>query len=652
MALFLWAKQLMLNFRSNLSGRHHKERYLELLKIIALHWQKLFFAMICMLAVAASTAASAYLVKPMLDDIFVNKDRTGLLFIPAAAVIIFLLKGLGTYGQQYWMSYVGEQVIKSFRNALYERIIDLPLSFFHREKTGTLMSRITNDVNIIKGMVSTAVTGLLRDFFTVIGLTGVIFYMDWKLAMGAFFILPAAFYPIVLFGKRVRRFSTGSQEAMADLNVFLHETFSGTKAVKIFTMEPYEKRRFREKSELIFKLEMKSVVAKSLSSPVMEFVGGLGIAFIIWFGGSRVISGSSTTGTFFSFLTAVMMLYDPVKQLTKLNNTVQEGMAAITRIYDIMERESEIVESEDSITLGTEVSMGVTFEEVFFRYQPDKEAATPENRDLNSGSTDTPQDIEEISSRASSSWVLSDINLHVEPGEVVALVGMSGGGKTSLVNLIPRFYDVSAGRITIDKKDIRDISLSSLRGKISIVTQEPILFNETVQDNIRYGRLDASDHEIEEAARAAFAHDFITSFPKGYDTIIGELGSRLSGGEKQRICIARALIKNAPILILDEATSALDVEAERVVQKALGNLMQGRTTFVIAHRLSTIASADRILVINRGEIVEQGTHDELMTVGGEYFKMQNMQHLTSIPNGHFPGQDISSEPGLINNNLQ
>jgi len=613
----------------NISDQYHKERYLALLKIIGHHWQKLFFAMICMVAVAASTAASAYLVKPMLDDIFVNKDRTGLFFIPAAAVVIFLLKGLGTYGQQYWMSYVGEQVIKSFRNALYERIIDMPLSFFHREKTGTLMSRITNDVNIIKGMVSTAVTGLLRDLFTVIGLTGVIFYMDWRLAIGAFFILPAAFYPIVVFGRRVRRFSTGSQEAMADLNVFLHETFSGTKVVKIFTMEPYEKRRFREKTDLIFKLEMKSVVAKSLSSPVMEFVGGLGIAFIIWFGGSRVISGSSTTGTFFSFLTAVMMLYDPVKQLTKLNNTVQEGLAAITRIYDIMERESEIVESEDSITLGTENSMGVTFEDVFFKYQPDKEAATPEKRDLNSG-TDTPQDREEISSSASSSWVLSDINLHVEPGEVVALVGMSGGGKTSLVNLIPRFYDVTEGRITIDKKDIRDISLSSLRGKISIVTQEPILFNETVLDNIRYGRLDASDHEVEEAARAAFAHDFITGFPKGYDTIIGELGSRLSGGEKQRICIARALIKNAPILILDEATSALDVEAERVVQQALGNLMQGRTTLVIAHRLSTIAHANRIILINKGRIVEQGTHEQLMEMGGEYFKMQSMQHTDNI----------------------
>lgn len=620
------------NLIFNISGGEHKERYKALLRTIGQHWQKLFFAMLCMMAVAISTAASAYLVKPMLDDIFVNKDKTGLVFIPAAAISIFLLKGLGTYGQQYWMSYVGEQVIKSFRNALYERIIDLPLSFFHQEKTGTLMSRITNDVNIIKGMVSTAVTSLLRDFFTVIGLTCVIFYMDWKLAVGAFLILPVAFYPIVAFGRRVRRFSTGCQEAMADLTVFLHETFSGAKVVKIFTMESYEKRRFRDKTDLLFRLEMKSVIAKSLSSPVMEFVGGLGIAFIIWFGGSRVISGASTTGTFFSFLTAVMMLYDPVKQLTKLNNTIQEGLAAVTRIYDIIERESEIVESSNVVILKNSNSMGVRFKNVFFKYQPDnkdtkkelpdkkydKDKIKPDNNDSKATCFKNNHD-------SSNEWVLRDINLNVLPGEIVALVGMSGGGKTSLVNLIPRFYDAAEGEITIDKENIRDICLSSLRSKISIVTQEPILFNESVRDNIRYGRLDASDNDVENAAKAAFAHDFITGFPKGYDTVIGELGSRLSGGEKQRICIARALIKDAPILILDEATSALDVEAERIVQKALGNLMHGRTTFVIAHRLSTIAHANRIVLINRGKILETGTHEELMSMGGEYFKMQSMQ---------------------------
>lgn len=572
-----------------------KSRNQVLLQLVARHWKKLALAMVCMLVVAGATSASAYLVKPMLDDIFVNRDTSGLLIIPGAAVLIFFLKGLAAFGQQYWMNYVGEQIIKEFRNALYARIIDLPMSFFHREKTGVLMSRITNDVNIVKNMVSTAVTGLLRDVFTVVGLLGVILYMDWKLALGSFLILPAAFYPIVVFGKRVRRFSTGCQESMADLSVFLHETFTGSKVVKIFTMEDFEKERFRKKTEQLFRLEMKSAVAKTLSSPIMEFLGGLGIAFIIWFGGSRVISGASTTGTFFSFLTAVMMLYEPVKKLTRLNNTFQEGLAAVTRIFDVIERDSEIKETGNPVLLHGR-TFGVSFEEVSFSYD------------------------------TKTFPVLENISLDVKPGEVVALVGMSGGGKTSMVNLIPRFYDVTSGRILIDGIDIRTLSLKSLRDMISIVTQEPILFNESVRDNIRYGRRSASDEDVEAAAKVAYAHDFISGFPRGYDTLIGELGSRLSGGEKQRICIARALIKDAPVLILDEATSALDVEAERIVQKALGNLMKGRTTFVIAHRLSTIAHAHKIILLKNGRILESGTHKTLMALMGEYYKLQTMQN--------------------------
>jgi subfamily B ATP-binding cassette protein MsbA len=383
---------------------------------------------------------------------------------------------------------------------------------------------------------------------------------------------------------------------MADLNAFLHETFSGAKIVKIFNLQSFETARFKEKTRELFRLEMKKVMTRALSSPVMEFLGGLGIAFVIWFGGMRVVNGTSTPGVFFSFLTAVMMLYAPVKKLSSLNNTIQEGMAAASRVFDVLETQNDVVDKPDARPLKAS-SCEVIFENVSFAYGPEESLA------------------------------LKNINLKAAPGETLALVGMSGGGKTSLVNLIPRLYDVTEGGVFVAGHDVRDLTIASLRDHISIVTQEPILFNETVRDNIRYGKMDADDVTVEAAAKAAFAHDFICGFPKGYDTIIGELGSRLSGGEKQRICIARALLKNAPVLILDEATSALDSQAEKVVQKALGNLMAGRTAFVIAHRLSTIDYASRIIVLKNGTIVEQGVHDDLMAAKGFYYRLQSMQTL-------------------------
>ena len=571
-----------------------RSRQKKIFSLVYLYWKRLLLAAFCMIVVAGANGAMALLVKPVMDDIFIRQNKDMLLLIPGIAILVFFLKGAGSYGSEYYMNYIGEKIIRFFRDSLYEKITDLPISFIHKEKTGALMSRITNDVNIVKGMVSTAVINLFRDFFSVIAFLFVIFYRDWQLAIGAFIVLPLAFYPIVLFGRRVRKFSTGTQETMADLNSFLHETFTGSKIIKIFNLQAFEKQRFKEKTQMLFKLEMKKVIAKALSSPIMEFLGGLGIAFIIWFGGMRVINGTSTPGTFFSFLTAVMMLYDPVKKLSKLNNTIQEGVASATRIFDVLEEESVIVEKESPQILSGK-TIDVEFDHVSFAYSK----------------TESP--------------ALRDINLKVAPGEVLALVGMSGGGKTSLVNLIPRLYDVTDGRVLIAGKNIKDLSIKSLRDHISIVTQEPILFNESVKDNIRYGRMDATDVQIEDAAKAAFAYDFIQGFPKGFDTVIGELGSRLSGGEKQRICIARALIKDAPILILDEATSALDSQAEGVVQKALENLMKGRTSFVIAHRLSTIGYASRIILLKNGAIAEQGTHDELMAQKGEYFLLQTMQ---------------------------
>jgi subfamily B ATP-binding cassette protein MsbA len=372
----------------------------------------------------------------------------------------------------------------------------------------------------------------------------------------------------------------------------LHETFAGNKIIKAFGMESYEKERFFRKTLKLFKLELKGVRFKALASPVMEFLGGLGVAIVIWYGGYKVISGTSTAGTFFSFMAAVMMLYSPVKRLSKLNNIIQQGLAGADRVFDILETESDIQELPNPVVFqhGTH---RVVFGNVYFKYD----------------------DV----------TVLKNINLDVRPGEILAFVGMSGGGKTSLVNLIPRFYDVSKGSILIDDIDIRDASISSLRDQIAIVTQEPILFNDTVRNNIAYGNQNASDKDIENAARAAYAYEFIQNFPDGFGTNIGELGGRLSGGEKQRICIARALLKDAPILILDEATSSLDAESETLVQKALENLMKGRTTFVIAHRLSTVAYADRIAVIVDGRIVEEGKHEELISRKGEYFKLYQMQ---------------------------
>jgi ATP-binding cassette, subfamily B, bacterial MsbA len=583
-----------LRFMENKNPKLTRPRRKKIISLVSMYKKRLLLAAFCMVIVAGANGAMALLVKPVMDDIFINQNRDMLLLIPGIAILVFFLKGAGSYGSEYLMNYIGEKIIRFFRDSLYEKIMDLPISFIHREKTGALMSRITNDVNIVKGMVSTAVINLFRDFFSVIAFLFVIFYRDWQLALGAFIVLPLAFYPIVLFGRRVRKFSTGTQETMADLNSFLHETFTGSKIIKIFNLQVFEKNRFKEKTRVLFQLEMKKVIAKALSSPIMEFLGGLGIAFIIWFGGLRVINGTSTPGTFFSFLTAVMMLYDPVKKLSKLNNTIQEGVASATRIFDVLEEDAVIIEKKTPEMI-TGTFFEVEFDHVDFSYNENEAPA------------------------------LKDINLKVAPGEVLALVGMSGGGKTSLVNLVPRLYDVTKGRVLVAGKNVKDLSIKSLRDHISIVTQEPILFNESVKDNIRYGKMDATDLEIENAAKAAYAYEFIQGFPKGFDTIIGELGSRLSGGEKQRICIARALIKDAPILILDEATSALDSQAERVVQKALENLMKGRTSFVIAHRLSTIGYASRIILLKNGAIKEQGTHEELMAKKGDYFKLQTMQ---------------------------
>jgi len=578
--------------------------YRRLLQFVIPYWKRLAGAMLCMLFVSAATSASAFLVKPVLDDVFFKKDLLMLKLIPLAIVGIFILKGLFDYGQAFLMSYVGQRIIADLREKIYNHIQSLSLSFFTRNPTGVLMSRILNDVNMIQGAVTDAVTGLLKDCFTLVGLVAVIFYRDWKLAMVALVVFPVAVYPIVKFGRKLRSYSTRSQSAMANITTILLESITGTRIVKAFNMEDHERERFAKENRRLFGILVKSVRVRAISHPLMEFLGGVGIAFIVFYGGYNVIRGEATPGTFFSFLAALLMLYEPVKRLSGINNTVQQGLAAATRIFEVLDTVPEIHDKPGAQILSS-VSQRIEYQEVCFKYEED--------------------------------WVLKNIHLQIRVGEMVAFVGASGGGKTTLVNLLPRFYDVTSGKISIDGTDIRDLTTQSLRSLIGIVTQQTILFNDTVRNNIAYGKIDQPFEEIVKAAEAAYAHGFIQNLPQGYDTIIGEAGVKLSGGVRQRISIARALLKNAPILILDEATSSLDSESEIEVQKALEFLMQGRTTLVIAHRLSTIRKADRIMVISNGMIVEEGTHEELLAKEGEYKKLYLLQ---------FKDEDWERSPSL------
>ena len=564
----------------------------KLIRLVKPYWLKLIGAMACMMVVAGVTAFMAYLVKPVLDDVFFQKKLATLSLLPPLIIVLYLVKGGFAYGQSYLMSFVGQKIVAQLREKLYAHLQRLSLSYFDRTPTGLLMSRILNDVNLIQGAVSSAVTGVLKDAFTIVGLIAVIFYRDWQLAILAILVLPIAVLPIVKFGRKLRKLSTQSQKTMADMSIHLHETLSGNRIVKAFGTEQQEVRRFNERNRKFFQLTMKDVSIKSISSPIMEFLGGLGIAAIIWYGGYNVIQGHSTPGTFFSFLTALLMLYEPIKHLSGVNNTIQQGLAAAVRVYEVMDLKDDIYDHPGATTISG-LERDIVLRQVSFRYGDD--------------------------------WVLRDINLEIKAGEILAIVGTSGGGKTTLVNLIPRFYEATEGEILLDGRPLKEITLASLRRQIGIVTQQTILFNDSVRNNIRYGSPDKSEEEIINAAQAAFAYEFIQRLPEKMDTLIGEQGVRLSGGERQRIAIARALLKDAPLLILDEATSSLDSDSEAEVQRALDNLMKGRTTFIIAHRFSTIRNVDRIIVLANGRLVEQGNHEQLMALNGEYKRLYEIQ---------------------------
>jgi subfamily B ATP-binding cassette protein MsbA len=566
--------------------------YRRLLELIKPYWSKLTIAMICMVFVSLLEGGQAYLVKPALDDVFINKDAKKLFLLPFVIVILFLLKGIFNYVQAYLMNFVGLRVVANLRAKLYDHLQTLSLSFFTKTSTGILISRITNDVNLIQGSVSNVITGLLKDIFTIFALLGVVFYQNWKLAIIALIVFPLAIIPIKEFGKRLRKFSRRSQEQMGSITTFLHETITGNRIVKAYNMEEYEKRRFAQENDRFFMTVFKRAKIRALSHPLMELIGGVGAAFVIWVGGYSVIRGETTPGTFFSFMAALFMLYNPIRDLNKVNLEIQEGLAAAARVYELLDIFPDIKDEPGALPL-LPISKGIDFQNVTFKYDGEP--------------------------------VLRNISFQVRTGEVVAIVGMSGAGKTSLVNLLPRFYDIEEGHILFDGCDIRKVTIHSLRDQIGLVTQQTILFNDTVRNNIAYGSQGRTDQEMIEAAKAANAHDFIVRLSQGYDTRIGEQGVKLSGGERQRLSIARALLKNAPILILDEATSSLDSDSETEVQKALDRLMENRTVFVIAHRLSTIRNAHRILVLSSGELVEEGNHDKLMARQGEYRRLHELQ---------------------------
>ena len=561
------------------------------------HSRKLIISIICMIIVSATTALNAWMMQPVLDDIFIDKNESLIMIIPLAILLIAVVKGISSYVQSVLMSFVGYRLVADLQSDMFGSLIKCDISFFSKTNSGTLISRFLADVGALSRGVHNVIINIIKDFFTLFFLIGVLFYHDWKLASISLLIFPIAIYPISRIGKRLRKISKNTQVGFGFLTKRLTESLQSIKTIKSFNAENVETVKVEKEVENIFQLTYKSSRVNSISRPLMETLGGLAIAVIIYTGGSQVISGTTTPGTFFSFLTALLMAYQPIKSLASLNATLQMAMAAAERIFNIIDTKPLIIEKQNNkdIHLKNDTTYNVKFSDVTFAYE------------------------------SSNKNILSNINLNIKRGEKIALVGYSGAGKTTLLNLLPRFYEIKRGRITINDIDIRDLSFGFLRNHFSLVSQDIVLFDDTIKYNICYGQNNINNKQILEACKKANCEEFIKKFPKGINENIGEKGVKLSGGQKQRIAIARAFLKNSPFLLLDEATSSLDSRSEKKIQTSLANLMKNKTSLVIAHRLSTIIDANKIILLHNGKVVEIDNHKNLLKKSKIYKNLYELQ---------------------------